>query len=110
MIILIEIIDKIIEFFLKFDNFVGFVVGLFGLIDIDKNLKIYGFIMMILKLNWVNVDLFGVFCCVFNVLMYFIIDVNSFVYGEVVVCNNVGGCIENLVYYIIGIGIGVGVI
>lgn len=100
-------IKKIVDFFKRFEKKLEVVViGFFGFIDIDKKLKIYGYIIMILKLYWVNVDLFGLIFKDFNVLFYFIIDVNSFVYGEVIVCNN----IDLFVYYIIGIGIGVGVI
>ncbi|MBP2624008.1 fructokinase ScrK [Streptococcus oricebi] len=105
-----ETLDKVIEFFSRFDQLAGLAVGSFGPIDIDKNSPTYGYITNTPKEHWSNVDVVGILRKALNLPIYFTTDVNSSAYGEVVARKQRGDRLENLVYYTIGTGIGAGVI
>lgn len=105
-----EMLGKIIDYFKQFDNL--FVIGIvfFGLIEICCFLLKYGYIIDMLKLGWLNVDFVGLIKKVLNVLIVWMIDVNGFVYGEYLMVILFNCWIYFLVYFIIGIGVGGGVV
>ena len=105
-----ETLDKVIEFFSRFDQLAGLAVGSFGPIDIDKNSPTYGYITNTPKAHWANVDVVGILRKALNLPIYFTTDVNSSAYGEVIARKQRGDRVENLVYYTIGTGIGAGAI
>lgn len=105
--------EKFLYLNIEFFNVIGIV--LFGLIDLSKEFMIYGYIIIILKKVWRNlVDVVGFFKCEYGVvvLIGFEIDINVLVLVEMVKIvfeiNLV--CFLIVVYIIVGIGVGFGVV
>lgn len=90
------------------------VIGIvfFGLVDLCRSFLIYGFIIIILKEFWRNIDIVGFFKCEFGdfILIGFDIDVNVLVMVEFVKIEYDFVDFFMVVYIIVGIGVGVGVV
>lgn len=93
-------------FMIYFVDVIG--IGLFGFIGVNFDDLKYGYIIMIFKFGWGDFDFLGYFKSCFNILFYWIIDVNEVVYGELMI--GIVKDVFNSIYMMIGIGVGVGVI
>lgn len=104
-------IGNCIAFFKKYPEMQAMSVASFGPIDIDKHSAKYGYITDTPKIKWSNCDFIGMLKRGLgqNLPIYFTTDVNGSVYGEYV---NLKDQLPkaDLVYYMIGTGVGAGAI
>ena len=100
-----ETMPKMINFFSQYDiKALG--ISCFGPIDLNKKHKTYGYILKTTKLLWAMYDIVGEFSKALNVPIGFDTDVNGACLAEAKVGAGTG--LDNVAYYTIGTGIGVG--
>lgn len=96
---------KMIDFFKKYD--IGALgISCFGPIDLYRKRETYGHILKTTKVAWAMYDIVGEFERALNVPVSFDTDVNGACLAEVYFGNGKG--YENVIYFTIGTGIGVG--
>ena len=94
------------ETFFKQYNIVALGISCFGPIDLNKNHDTYGSILKSTKVKWSNYNIINVFKNELNVPVGFDTDVNGACLAETMY--GVGKGLDNVVYFTIGTGIGVG--
>lgn len=96
---------KMIEYFKKFDiKALG--ISCFGPVDLNKKHDTYGYILKTTKENWADYNIVGGFKEALNIPVGFDTDVNGACLGEAIY--GAGKDLENVVYFTIGTGIGIG--
>lgn len=97
---------KMIEYFKKFD-IKGLGISCFGPIDINKKHDTYGYILKTTKEKWAMTNIVGMFKEALNIPVTLDTDVNGACLAEATY--GAGKDRENVVYFTVGTGIGVGV-
>jgi len=107
-----ETVRQSIAFFARHAKKVGLSalgIASFGPLDLDESSPTYGHITATPKPGWTGADMLGRFRQAFDIPLAFELDVNAAAFGEYYwVPEN--RCLDSLVYFTIGTGIGAGVI